>query len=89
MSLNIQVNAVAFGWIDTRLTRPDEAGDFTEREGSEIKLGIPDQLRQNAFANIPMGRAGTPEEAAGALLFFASERSNYISEQVLEVTEGW
>ncbi len=85
---NIQVNAVAFGFIDTRLTRPDAEGGFTEREGRRIKLGIPDQNRQVAFMLIPAGRAGTPEEAAGALLFFASDLSNYVSGQVLEVTGG-
>ncbi|MCU0495923.1 MAG: SDR family oxidoreductase [Anaerolineae bacterium] len=85
---NIQVNAVAFGFIETRLTQADEQGDFTERQGRQIKLGIPDQMRQMAFMMIPMGRAGTPEEAAGALLFFASPLSDYVSGQVLEVTGG-
>lgn len=85
---NIQVNAVAFGFIETRLTQADDAGDFTEREGKKIKLGIPDTMRQLAFMMIPAGRAGTPGEAAGPLLFFASELSNYVSGQVLEVTGG-
>ncbi len=85
---NIQVNAVAFGFIDTRLTQADDAGDFTERDGKKIKLGIPDTTRQMAFMMIPAGRAGTPTEAAGSLLFFASELSNYVSGQVLEVTGG-
>ncbi|MEZ4670391.1 MAG: SDR family oxidoreductase [Anaerolineae bacterium] len=86
---NIQVNAVAFGLIETRLTQADDAGDFTERDGQKIKLGIPDTLRQMAVMMIPAGRAGTPEEAAGPLLFFASELSNYVSGQVLEVTGGF
>lgn len=85
---NIQVNAVAFGFIETRLTQADAAGDFTEREGKRIKLGIPDQNRQMAFMMIPAGRAGTPQEAAGPLLFFASELANYVSGQVLEITGG-
>lgn len=86
---NIQVNAVAFGWIDTRLTQSESIGEFTEREGRHIKLGIPDQIRDLSVMMVPMGRAGTPQEAAGALLFFASELSNYVSGQVLEVTGGW
>lgn len=85
---NIQVNAVAYGFIDTRLTRDEGLGDFTEREGERIKLGIPDQLRQMAMMMIPAGRPGTPDEAAGPLLFFASELSNYVSGQVLEITGG-
>lgn len=88
-AFNIQVNAVAYGFIDTRLTQADDSGDFTEREGKKIKLGIPDTMRQMAFMMIPAGRAGTADEAAGPLLFFASELSNYVSGQVLEVTGGW
>jgi len=87
-SFNIQVNAVAFGFIETRLTQADEDGEFTERDGQQIKLGIPDNLRQMAMMMIPAGRPGTPEEAAGPLLFFASELSNYVSGQVIEVTGG-
>jgi 3-oxoacyl-[acyl-carrier protein] reductase len=87
-AFNIQVNAVAFGYIDTRLTASKEVGAAIEREGQEIALGIPDQMRQMAKMAIPMGRAGTPDEAAGALVFFASDLSNYVSGQVLEVTGG-
>lgn len=85
---NIQVNAIAFGYIDTRLTQSKEKGDSTARGGQKIALGIPEQLRQMAKMAIPMGRAGTPEEAAGPMLFFASPLSNYVSGQVLEITGG-
>jgi 3-oxoacyl-[acyl-carrier protein] reductase len=85
---NIQVNAIAFGYIETRLTQSDGDGDFTERDGKKIKLGIPDHLRQMAQMAIPMGRAGTIQEAAGPMLFFASSLSDYVSGQVLEVTGG-
>jgi len=87
-AFNIQVNAVAFGYIETRLTQSDALGDATERDGQKIKLGIPDHLRQMATIAIPMGRAGTTEEAAGAVLFFASDLANYVSGQVLEVSGG-
>ena len=85
---NIQVNAIAFGYIETRLTADKDEGLSTEREGQQINLGIPDHLRQMAKMAIPMGRSGTPEEAAGPVLFFASELSNYVSGQVLEITGG-
>ncbi|MFN8372155.1 MAG: SDR family oxidoreductase [Anaerolineae bacterium] len=87
-AFNIQVNAVAFGYIDTRLTQSEGKDNVTERAGQQIKLGIPEAMRQAAPMFIPMGRPGTPDEAAGALLFFASELSNYVSGQVLEVTGG-
>ncbi len=85
---NVQVNAVAFGFIETRLTQAKEHGEHVTREAGEIALGIPQANRDLAFKLIPMGRAGTPAEAAGAVLFFASPLSNYVSGQVLEVTGG-
>src|SRR5690242_12960125 len=84
----INVNAVAFGFVETRLTASkEEAGSF-EREGQQIQLGIPEQMRQMASAIIPLGRAATPEEAAGGIFFLCSPWSNYVHGQVLNVTGG-
>ena len=85
---NIQVNAVAFGVIDTRLTRPKDHGEKFRRGDTEIALGIPTAIRESAVSQIPLGRPGTPHEAAGAILFLASPLSDYVSGQVLEVTGG-
>jgi 3-oxoacyl-[acyl-carrier protein] reductase len=85
---NIQVNAVAFGFIETRLTQAKERGEHLTREAADIALGIPQANRELAFKLIPMGRGGTPIEAAGAVLFFASPLSDYVSGQVMEVTGG-
>jgi 3-oxoacyl-[acyl-carrier protein] reductase len=85
---NVQANAVAFGWIDTRLTHAKEEQVKIQREGVEIDLGIPADRLQMMSKFIPMGRAGTTQEAAGAVLFFASPLSDYVSGQVLEVTGG-
>jgi 3-oxoacyl-[acyl-carrier protein] reductase len=84
----INVNAVAFGFVETRLTAAkEEAGSFV-KDGKEIQLGIPEQLRQMSSMLIPLGRPATPEEAAGAVFFLCSPWSNYVHGQVLNVTGG-
>ncbi|HXG66497.1 MAG TPA: SDR family oxidoreductase [Blastocatellia bacterium] len=85
---NIQVNAVAFGRIDTRLTQPKERNETIRRGEAEIAIGIPGERLERTTPLIPLGRAGTPQEAAGAILFFASPLSDYVSGQVLEVAGG-
>jgi 3-oxoacyl-[acyl-carrier protein] reductase len=85
---NIQVNAVAFGRIETRLTQAREQGAVIHREHGDIALGIPAERLERTTALIPMGRPGTPQEAAGPVLFFASPLSDYVSGQVLEVAGG-
>jgi 3-oxoacyl-[acyl-carrier protein] reductase len=85
---NVQVNCVCYGFIETRLTAPKEQAEKVQRDGEEIALGVPDQARQMAPLLIPLGRPGTPEEAAGPMLFLASPLSNYVSGHVLEITGG-
>ena len=85
----INVNAVAFGFVETRLTAAKEAGEeMTSPTGEKIELGIPEQMRQMASAIIPLGRPATPEEASGPVLFLASPLGNYMHGQVLNVTGG-
>jgi 3-oxoacyl-[acyl-carrier protein] reductase len=85
---NINVNAVAYGFIETRLTQAKERHETIEREGKEVELGIPDAMRQMAVNFIPLGRSGTPEDAAGPVLFLASPLSDYVSGAVVLVTGG-
>ena len=84
----INVNAVAFGFVETRLTASKESSESIERGGEKIQLGIPEQLRQMASMLIPIGRPATPEEAAGGVFFLCSPWSNYVHGQVLNVTGG-
>ncbi len=84
----VNVNAVAFGYIETRLTASKEESNVMEIGGEKIQLGIPDQLRGMASMLIPLGRPGTPEEAAGGVFFLCSPWSNYVHGQVLNITGG-
>ena len=84
----INVNAVAFGFVETRLTQAKEQGEAIEREGERIEIGVPEQQRAMASMIIPLGRPAQPEEAAGPVLFLSSQLSNYVHGQVLNVTGG-
>ena len=84
----INVNAVAFGFVETRLTQAKEQGEAIEREGERIEIGVPEQQRAMASMIIPLGRPAQPQEAAGPVLFLSSQLANYIHGQVLNVTGG-
>jgi 3-oxoacyl-[acyl-carrier protein] reductase len=85
----INVNAIAFGFVETRLTASKEEGQtMTAPGGEEVDLGIPEQMRAMASAIIPLGRPAQPEEAARPVLFLASDLSNYVHGQVINVTGG-
>jgi 3-oxoacyl-[acyl-carrier protein] reductase len=84
----VNVNAVAFGFIETRLTAAKEEGGSMEIGGETVELGIPEQTRAMASMIIPLGRPAQPSEAAGPVLFLCSPLSNYVHGQVLNVTGG-
>ena len=84
----INVNAVAFGFIETRLTAAKTDENVTEIGGEKVQLGIPEQLRGMGAMMIPLGRPGSPEEAAGGVFFLCSPWSNFVHGQVLNVTGG-
>src|SRR5881394_1238197 len=82
----INVNAVAFGWIETRLTASKVEDNTMEIGGEKVQLGIPDQMRVMASMRVPRGRTGTPEEAAGGVFFLCLPWSNFVHGQVLNIT---
>ena len=78
----VNVNAVAFGPIRTRLTEGSAKGDSTIKvEGKDIRVGVSPDLLSQMETSIPLGRVGTPEEAAGAVYLFCAPESNFISGQ--------
>jgi 3-oxoacyl-[acyl-carrier protein] reductase len=85
----VNVNAVAFGFVETRLTAAsDEGGETIDRDGREIRLGIPQKVRDIASTLIPLGRPATPEEAAGPIFFLCTPWSNFVHGQVLTASGG-
>lgn len=84
----VRCNAVAFGFIDTRMTRAKEDGETIEVAGQEIAQGIPEAARGRAVTGNPLGRPGTDEEAAGGILMMASPLAGYVTGHTLEVTGG-
>ncbi len=75
----VNVNAVAPGFTETRMTAAKKAGDL---------LGVPEEQRQATLARIPMGRFGDPQDLANAILFFVSPLSDYITGQTINVSGG-
>lgn len=87
---NVTVNAVAFGMIRTRLTEAPAGGEGTiDIEGRRIAVGVNPELLERMEATIPLGRGGTPAEAAGAVFLLCSPESDYVSGQVLVCGGGF
>ncbi|MBO9499242.1 MAG: SDR family oxidoreductase [Novosphingobium sp.] len=84
----VNVNCVAYGFIDTRLTQPADGSPTITVDGRELAVGVPGMVRNSLGMMVPLGRAGTPDEAAGAIYYFCSPDSNYVSGQVLLVGGG-
>ncbi len=81
---NVTVNAVGFGLIDTRLIRPmDGAQDEISIGQRQVRVGMQEQVREQAVKTIPLGRLGTPDDAANAVFFFCSPLSDYVTGEVL------
>ena len=86
--MNVTVNCVAYGLIKTRLTESAADGATANIDGRDIKVGVNPGLLEAMERMIPLGRGGTPEEAADAVYLFCIPESNYVSGQTLMCTGG-
>ncbi len=84
----VNVNTVAFGLISTRLTVAADGGSQISVEGRDIKVGVNPDFLKAAEAGIPLGRAGTPTEAAGAVYLLCTPESDYVTGQLLVCAGG-
>lgn len=86
--MNVTVNCVAYGFIKTRLTVSAESESTANIDGREIKVGVNPDLMAAMERMIPLGRGGSPEEAAGAVYLLCIPESDYISGQTLMCSGG-
>jgi 3-oxoacyl-[acyl-carrier protein] reductase len=84
----VNVNAVAFGFVETRLTAPKGEDTTIDVDGRRVQVGVPEQLRSMLMTLVPLGRPATPQEAAGGVAFLCSPWSDYVTGQVLNVSGG-
>jgi 3-oxoacyl-[acyl-carrier protein] reductase len=85
---NVNVNVVGFGMIETRLTQALTENSKIEVKGQEIKIGVQPAVMEKIVAACPLGRAGTAEEAANAVLFFCSPLSDFVTGELLMCSGG-
>jgi 3-oxoacyl-[acyl-carrier protein] reductase len=87
---NVNVNAVGFGMIETRLVQPLTSGQSEiEMKGHKIQIGVQQSMLDSLKKQCPLGRLGTPEDAAGPVLFFCSPLSDYVTGEVLICSGGF
>ena len=86
--MQVTVNCVAYGFIKTRLTVSAAGAATANIDGREIKVGVNPDLMAAMERSIPLGRGGTPEEAAGAVYLLCIPESDYISGQTLMCSGG-
>jgi len=86
--MHVTVNCVAFGLIKTRLTTSVAGVDSASIDGRDIRLGVEPAMLSALERTIPLGRGGTPDEAAGAVFLFCTPESDYVSGQTLMCSGG-
>jgi 3-oxoacyl-[acyl-carrier protein] reductase len=86
---NVTVNAVAFGYIETRLTQT--IGDEVETidvKGRQHRVGLTPEAIEAYRSTSPLRRAGAPEDAANAVALFCFPESDFVTGEVLIASGG-
>jgi 3-oxoacyl-[acyl-carrier protein] reductase len=86
--LGVNVNAVAFGWIETRLTQEIRGETAVNVAGRAYRVGMTKAALDDLRNRIPLRRGGRPEEAAGSVLLLCLPEADYISGQIVDVDGG-
>jgi 3-oxoacyl-[acyl-carrier protein] reductase len=86
--LGVNVNAVAFGWIETRLTQEIRGETAVKVAGRDHRVGMTKAALEDLRNRVPLRRGGSPEEAAGSVLLLCLPEADYISGQIIDVDGG-
>lgn len=86
--LAVNVNCVAFGYIETRLTQEIAGETAVMIEGVPRRVGLTRPIIEAIKERTAFGRAGTADEAAGGIMLFCLPESDYVTGQILEVSGG-
>jgi 3-oxoacyl-[acyl-carrier protein] reductase len=87
---NVNVNAVGFGLINTRMVQPLGGADASLSVGGhDIKIGVQPEMIELARQSCALKRIGSPDEAAGAVFFMCSPLSDYVTGEVLIAGGGF
>lgn len=86
--LAVNVNCVAFGYIETRLTQEISGETVVTIDGAARRVGLTRPMIEALKERIALGRAGLPDEAAGGIMLFCFPESDYVTGQILEVSGG-
>jgi 3-oxoacyl-[acyl-carrier protein] reductase len=87
-ALSVNVNCVAFGYIETRLTQEIRGETVVTIEGAARRVGLTRPMIEAIKERTALGRAGTADEAAGGIMLFCIPESDYVTGQILEVSGG-
>ncbi len=86
---NVTVNAVAFGYLATRLTQGfGETPPTIDVDGRALRVGISDEVTAALIARTPLQRLGEPEDGAGGIFMLCIPQSDYVTGEVLTCSGG-
>jgi len=87
--MNVTVNCVAFGLVDTRLTKTaNSQTDTIDLDGRKMNVGFTTEQKDSIVKSIPLGYSASPKMAAGGAFILSLPEADYITGQCFEIAGG-